>query len=77
MGGPSAIQKFYQLFRRTAEKSSNAFDSIKNTLNTQIGGNKEGKSNLEIIADNTTLTNLYFKSSCTEIGYFKFIGYFG
>ena len=61
MGGPSAIQRFINMFRRTAEKSSNAFDSIKNTLNTQIGGNKEGKSNLEIIADNTTLTNLYLK----------------
>ena len=61
MGGPSAIQKFINMFRRTAEKSSNAFDSIKNTLNTQIGSNKEGKSNLEIIADNTTLTNLYLK----------------
>lgn len=61
MGGPSAIQRFINMFRRTAEKSSDAFDSIKNTLNTQIGGNKEGKSNLEIIADNTTLTNLYLK----------------
>ena len=61
MGGPSAIQRFINMFRRTAEKSSNAFDSIKNTLNSQIGGNKEGKSNLEIIADNTTLTNLYLK----------------
>lgn len=61
MGGPSAIQKFINMFRRTAEKSSNAFDSIKNTLNSQIGSNKEGKSNLEIIADNTTLTNLYLK----------------
>lgn len=61
MGGPSAIERFINMFRRTAEKSSNAFDSIKNTLNTQIGGNKEGKSNLEIIADNTTLTNLYLK----------------
>ena len=29
MGGPSAIQKFINMFRRTAEKSSNAFDSIK------------------------------------------------
>lgn len=61
MGGPSAIQRFINMFRRTAEKSSNAFDSIKNTLNSQIGSNKEGKSNLEIIADNTTLTNLYLK----------------
>ena len=61
MGGPSAIQRFINMFRRTAEKSSNAFDSIKNTLNSQIGGNKEGRSNLEIIADNTTLTNLYLK----------------
>ena len=61
MGGPSAIERFINMFRRTAEKSSNAFDSIKNTLNSQIGGNKEGKSNLEIIADNTTLTNLYLK----------------
>ena len=61
MGGPSAIERFINMFRRTAEKSSSAFDSIKSTLNTQIGGNKEGKSNLEIIADNTTLTNLYLK----------------
>lgn len=61
MGGPSAIERFINMFRRTAEKSSSVFDSIKSTLNTQIGGNKEGKSNLEIIADNTTLTNLYLK----------------
>lgn len=67
MGGPSAIQKFINMFRRTAEKSSNAFDSIKNTLNTQIGGNKEGKSNLEIIADNTTLTNLYLKVAVQKL----------
>ena len=67
MGGPSAIQRFINMFRRTAEKSSNAFDSIKNTLNTQIGGNKEGKSNLEIIADNTTLTNLYLKVAVQKL----------
>lgn len=67
MGGPSAIQKFINMFRRTAEKSSNAFDSIKNTLNNQIGGNKEGKSNLEIIADNTTLTNLYLKVAVQKL----------
>lgn len=67
MGGPSAIQKFINMFRRTAEKSSNAFDSIKNTLNTQIGSNKEGKSNLEIIADNTTLTNLYLKVAVQKL----------
>lgn len=67
MGGPSAIQKFINMFRRTAEKSTDAFDSIKNTLNTQIGGNKEGKSNLEIIADNTTLTNLYLKVAVQKL----------
>jgi PHIKZ144 len=67
MGGPSAIQRFINMFRRTAEKSSNAFDSIKNTLNSQIGGNKEGKSNLEIIADNTTLTNLYLKVAVQKL----------
>lgn len=67
MGGPSAIQKFINMFRRTAEKSSNAFDSIKNTLNSQIGSNKEGKSNLEIIADNTTLTNLYLKVAVQKL----------
>ena len=67
MGGPSAIQRFINMFRRTAEKSSDAFDSIKNTLNTQIGGNKEGKSNLEIIADNTTLTNLYLKVAVQKL----------
>lgn len=67
MGGPSAIQRFINMFRRTAEKSSNAFDSIKNTLNTQIGSNKEGKSNLEIIADNTTLTNLYLKVAVQKL----------
>lgn len=67
MGGPSAIQRFINMFRRTAEKSSNAFDSIKNTLNTQIGGDKKGKSNLEIIADNTTLTNLYLKVAVQKL----------
>lgn len=67
MGGPSAIQKFINMFRRTAEKSTDAFDSIKNTLNTQIGSNKEGKSNLEIIADNTTLTNLYLKVAVQKL----------
>lgn len=67
MGGPSAIQRFINMFRRTAEKSSNAFDSIKNTLNSQIGVNKEGKSNLEIIADNTTLTNLYLKVAVQKL----------
>lgn len=67
MGGPSAIQRFINMFRRTAEKSSDAFDSIKNTLNSQIGGNKEGKSNLEIIADNTTLTNLYLKVAVQKL----------
>lgn len=67
MGGPLAIQKFINMFRRTAEKSTDAFDSIKNTLNTQIGGNKEGKSNLEIIADNTTLTNLYLKVAVQKL----------
>lgn len=67
MGGPSAIQRFINMFRRTAEKSSSAFDSIKNTLNTQIGSNKEGKSNLEIIADNTTLTNLYLKVAVQKL----------
>lgn len=67
MGGPSAIQKFINMFRRTAEKSSDAFDSIKNTLNSQIGGDKKGKSNLEIIADNTTLTNLYLKVAVQKL----------
>lgn len=67
MGGPSAIQKFINMFRRTAEKSTDAFDSIKNTLNTQIGSNKEGKSNLEIIADNTMLTNLYLKVAVQKL----------
>ena len=67
MGGPSAIERFINMFRRTAEKSSSAFDSIKNTLNTQIGSNKEGKSNLEIIADNTTLTNLYLKVAVQKL----------
>lgn len=67
MGGPSAIQKFINMFRRTAEKSTDAFDSIKNTLNSQIGSNKEGKSNLEIIADNTMLTNLYLKVAVQKL----------
>ena len=67
MGGPSAIQKFINMFRRTAEKSTDAFDSIKNTLNSQIGSNKEGKSNLEIIADNTMLTNLYLKIAVQKL----------
>lgn len=67
MGGPSAIQKFINMFRRTAEKSTDAFDSIKNTLNTQIGSNKEGKSNLEIIADNAMLTNLYLKVAVQKL----------
>lgn len=67
MGGPSVIERFINMFRRTAEKSSNAFDSIKNTLNTQIGGDKKGKSNLEIIADNTTLTNLYLKVAVQKL----------
>lgn len=67
MGGPSAIERFINMFRRTAEKSSDAFDSIKNTLNSQIGGDKKGKSNLEIIADNTTLTNLYLKVAVQKL----------